>query len=507
MMCSDPSMELGTCEMIEPQTILGKDTTYATVSNLRPRTSYKLQIRGFTSKREGGDSNPLEVETDTAQPSPPTITVLNCTGKGDILLEWRRPRLYYGKVDYYMVYYRSDKDASFSKRKIDIISNNSSDIYIVYLTGLENDTNYNVAVSAVSVSLHLPGIEFESRLSVNKYVYLNYGCSPVSSSILIYTPSLNLVLVAAGLGALLVIILLVVSTFICRRRISGYGLVAVPPCTAYASGRGRGRGWTGEPESDIPGQLFPKHIQGLHASGDMAICKDYENLETTARQSSRKLYPDIVGGQGLTDRRPVSVDSWLSAGQFILIPGEGALVAGGTWRSIWENQVNLIVTIQTPRTRDDLSQISDSKFFGEYQVQVENETVSPDFLARNMKVRKGRQTRSVDQLLYTQWSERNIRSNLHSFLSFIKSAAASTQTLGGKVLICSRPTDDGGIYYMSLYTMIRQLEDTGDVNLSAYSRNLAESGIILENSSSYANLHDALSFVIDVDFNRNSYSV
>ena len=70
-----------------------------------------------------------------------------------------------------------------------------------------------------------------------------------------------------------------------------------------------------------------------------------------------------------------------------------------------------------------------------------------------------------------------------------------------------RPTDDGGIYYMSLYTMIRQLEDTGDVNLSAYSRNLAESGIILENSSSYANLHDALSFVIDVDFNRNSYSV
>ena len=47
---------------------------------LGPRTSYKLQIRGFTSKREGGDSNPLEVETDTAQPSPPTITVLNCTG-------------------------------------------------------------------------------------------------------------------------------------------------------------------------------------------------------------------------------------------------------------------------------------------------------------------------------------------------------------------------------------------------------------------------------------------
>ena len=43
---------------------------------------------------------------------------------------------------------------------------------------------------------------------------------------------------------------------------------------------------------------FGYFVKGLHASGDMALCKDYENLEKTARQSSRKLYPDIVGGQG-----------------------------------------------------------------------------------------------------------------------------------------------------------------------------------------------------------------
>ena len=44
MMCSDPSMELGTCEMIEPQTILGKDTTYATVSNL---SKSKVEQKGI----------------------------------------------------------------------------------------------------------------------------------------------------------------------------------------------------------------------------------------------------------------------------------------------------------------------------------------------------------------------------------------------------------------------------------------------------------------------------
>ena len=66
---------------------------------------------------------------------------------------------------------------------------------------------------------------------------------------------------------------------------------------------------------------------------------------------------------------------------------------------------------------------------------------------------------------------------------------------------------EGGIFYLSLYTMIRQLEDTGDVNLGAYSRYLAERGVILPTAHSYALLHDSLSHVIDVDFNRKTYAV
>ena len=38
------------------------------------------------------------------------------------------------------------------------------------------------------------------------------------------------------------------------------------------------RGWTADPASDIPAQLFPKHVQGLHASG---------NMVTGATQNSR----------------------------------------------------------------------------------------------------------------------------------------------------------------------------------------------------------------------------
>lgn len=266
----------------------------------------------------------------------------------------------------------------------------------------------------------------------------------------------------------------------------------------------------GDPESDIPGQLFPKHVQGLHASGDMAFFKDFEILENTAGHSHRKLYPDIItggGGSGFSDKKPVLLDTWLSPNQFVLMSSEGVLATAGAWRYIWENQIGLIVSIYTAGTRDDLAQISDSKFFGEFQVQLENETVAPDYSARNMKVRKGRQNRQVTQLLYTRWDERTPRSQQPSFLSFVKSASASILSSQGRVLVNSRPGEEGGIYLLSLHTMLRQLTETGDVNLSAYSRYLATRGILLSTPSSYVGLHDTLAIIIDSDNNRRSYAV
>ncbi len=46
-----------------------------------PATEYEFRVRAFTSKREGADSDPLKNATDTASPSQPIISVLNCTGK------------------------------------------------------------------------------------------------------------------------------------------------------------------------------------------------------------------------------------------------------------------------------------------------------------------------------------------------------------------------------------------------------------------------------------------
>ena len=98
---------------------------------VEPATEYELSVLAFTAKREGALSDARRVVTDTAKPSPPVVTNVNCTGAGDILVEWRRSRVIHGKINYFIVYYKSRQDETFFKRKIDVSSSNSSDLYLV----------------------------------------------------------------------------------------------------------------------------------------------------------------------------------------------------------------------------------------------------------------------------------------------------------------------------------------------------------------------------------------
>ena len=96
-----------------------------------PATEYELSVLAFTAKREGGLSPGRRVTTDTAKPSPPLVTNVNCTGAGDILVEWRRSRVIHGRINYFILYYKSRKDENYFKRRIDVSSTNSSDLYLV----------------------------------------------------------------------------------------------------------------------------------------------------------------------------------------------------------------------------------------------------------------------------------------------------------------------------------------------------------------------------------------
>ena len=98
---------------------------------VEPATEYELSVLAFTAKREGALSEARRLTTDTAKPSPPLVTNVNCTGAGDILVEWRRSRVVHGNIDYFILYYKSPLDDSYYKRKIDVTTTNTSDLYLV----------------------------------------------------------------------------------------------------------------------------------------------------------------------------------------------------------------------------------------------------------------------------------------------------------------------------------------------------------------------------------------
>ena len=100
--------------------------------------------------------------------------------------------------------------------------------------------------------------------------------------------------------------------FSCRKHRPSYETIALTP-RKYWSGGGTGHtsgsGWLGDPETNIPALLFPKHVLGLHASDDLAFHRDFEVVHSSSRRltmnngsttlNNGTYPPDILnGGRG-----------------------------------------------------------------------------------------------------------------------------------------------------------------------------------------------------------------
>jgi hypothetical protein len=92
----------------------------------------------------------------------------------------------------------------------------------------------------------------------------------------------------------------------CRKHRPSYETIALTP-RKYWSGSGSGTGWLGDPETNIPALLFPKHVLGLHATDDHAFHRDFEIVHSVSHRmrnlpaslnngSAASAYPDILNG-------------------------------------------------------------------------------------------------------------------------------------------------------------------------------------------------------------------
>ena len=370
-------------------------------------------------------------------------------------------------------------------------------------------------MSAISRSRRRPGKLYESQLSSYHQVFVSPACEVKTELVTFTSEGLNMVLIAVVLAVITSIMLIFATALCCRRKGRQYELVSVLSPSKYLASAGllSSRGWRGDTASDIPSSLFPKHVQvsssscqnspilpfnpsnhfqGLHASGNLAFVKDFE-----AFQQSNNEFSGSGAARPEAGTVVAHVDSWEAASAFICVLSASPLSDRTVWRTIWEAQVELLVTFISGQAGDDLALFSSSKFIGSYQVQLESEREMGDFLVRTVKVRNRGTTRSLTQLVFLSWPD--CGPSKSSFLAFLRESSLlqATRRAPGPVLVWSGCGPDPALYWMCLDTMSRMIRSSGDTNLSHYSRHLAlKHRLQLSSPQMYIQLHDMLAWAV-----------
>ena len=222
----------------------------------------------------------------------------------------------------------------------------------------------------------------------------------------------------------------------------------------------------------------------------MAFVKDFEAFQQSNNEFSRS------GGGGAA-AVVAHVDTWEAANAFICVLSSSPLSDRGVWRTIWEAQVELLVTFISSQASDDLALFSTSKFIGSFQVQLESEREMGDFLVRTVKVRNRGTTRSLTQLVFLAWPD--CGPSKSAFLAFLRESSViqAGRRAPGPVLVWSGCGPDPAIYWMCLDTMARMIRSSGDTNLSHYSKHLAvRHRLQLSSAGMYISLHDMLAWAV-----------
>lgn len=114
-------------------------TIHGIVDNLKPYTTYMLNVAVLTKSGEGLHSDPLYNTTLEAAPSTPPLNVrITDVSNTTMYVAWQKPLAMNGVLRYYEVYYNNHV------RKVE-------EKHYIKLTGLKSFTRYSIRVSACTV--------------------------------------------------------------------------------------------------------------------------------------------------------------------------------------------------------------------------------------------------------------------------------------------------------------------------------------------------------------------
>lgn len=193
------------------------------VTNLKPFTQYRVQVRAITGGGKGDFSDVYPVYTDVAGPSPPEITNLTVLGSRSIYLAWEAPKQFYRTIDHYYIEIR---DTSTNLKQRRALENNERETIV---TGLPTNAGYSLHIAGVTKSLH-SNMHYIGEFS-KPWTFILYDPTAVNQA---ESEVVNAGIVA-GVVCTIVFILLAVLGFIgcrsltCRKYYqAAYNYLAVP---------------------------------------------------------------------------------------------------------------------------------------------------------------------------------------------------------------------------------------------------------------------------------------
>ncbi|XP_023221800.1 tyrosine-protein phosphatase 99A-like isoform X2 [Centruroides sculpturatus] len=517
------------------------------IQNLKPYTVYKIIVKAFTGKYEGDPSNTLEIRTDVQGPSAPYIVNLTCQSLDTLFLQWERPHTVFNRIDYYFVYYRSEKSWKFEE--ITMASTHDKPDHAVLIPNLTANAMYEVKVRGATRSIVEQNKLYKGPFSESRKVLLQS-----------YTAPYEEVGISAGLIAGIVCVsfalLLAIISFILWRKYfqAAYYYLDDPPGNRISPPLSETFGkkpiffkiyflnkiltvkfTTDESEyASIPVHQWAKHVSNLHADGDIGFAKEYEAIQQSsdldlsaehsqmAENKSKNRYVNIVAydhtrvslkplpGQKKSDYINANyIDGYGKSRAYIGTQGPLPCTFDDYWRMVWEQRVFVIVMItnlmERGRRKCDMYWPKEGvETYGIVQVKLVREVTMATytvrtFLVRNVKIKKKTAAeRTVRQYHYTNWPDHGVPEHPLPVLSFVcKSSAANPPDAGPIIVHCSAGVGRTGTYIV-LDAMLQQIKHRRSVNVFGFLKHIRrQRNFLVQTEEQYVFIHDALLEAID----------
>ncbi|XP_015791825.1 tyrosine-protein phosphatase 99A isoform X1 [Tetranychus urticae] len=507
-----------------------------TIKDLKPYTKYKIWMSAFTAAGHGNETPPLEITTEVKGPSAPIIVNLTCS-LDSLYLQWEKPVNYYKSVDHYLVYYRSENSRDFHHISLP----NQLQYQINNLT---SNMLYEVKVQGATNSVRNSSRLITGEFSESRKVVLQSKCESYISSSQIDVP-LSAGVIAAVICVSFALLLAIFSFILWRKYFqAAYYYLDDPPSQTRGGSPQLSETYDESDYASIPVALWPKHVQDLHADGDIGFSREYESIQTGTdaelscdysqmpENKNKNRYVNIVAYdhtrvtlKSLSGQKKVAgvdyinanyIDGYCKPAAYIGTQGPLPSTFDDYWRMIWEQRVCIIVMITNliERGRHQFScssELDDSRkcdlywpkegteTHGIIQVKILQEVVMATytlrtFSIRNLKMKKKHGAeRTVYQYHYTNWPDHGVPDHPLPVLSFVRKSSAANPPNGGPIIVhCSAGVGRTGTYIV-VDAMMKQIKHRQSINVYGFLKHIRQQrNYLVQTEEQYIFIHDAL---------------